>query len=103
MEVLYKYQYDQWRRLRFTSAMSTGMMFIGTVDRGMIRLDHNNTSSEFIFDGPTRTGLFGFSIFNELWVATGYNVFITPFPLEQFGISHFEEGVWINYTPITGQ
>jgi hypothetical protein len=89
---------------RFTSANVNGNdLYIGTVDRGMIRLDRNDKSStEFIVaDGPTRNRVFSVSAsLNELWVGYGdYDVFYNPFPLEQFGISHFEEGVWINYTP----
>jgi hypothetical protein len=47
---------------RFTSANVNGNdVYIGTVDRGMIRLDRNNTSStEFIADGPTRNRAFQF-------------------------------------------
>jgi sugar lactone lactonase YvrE len=89
---------------RFTSANVNGSdVYIGTVDRGMIRLDRNNTSStEFIVaDGPIRNRAFSVSASpNELWVGYGdYDVFYNPFPLERFGISHFEEEVWINYTP----
>jgi len=89
---------------RFTSANVSGNdLYIGTFDRGMIRLDRNETSvSEFIVaDGPTRNRAFSVAASpNELWVAYGdYNIFYDPFPLEQFGISHLEEEVWINYTP----
>lgn len=91
-------------RFSFTSANSSNeSIYIGTTDSGMIRLNRNATTiSEFIVaDGPTRNRAFSLSTSpNELWVGYGdYDIFYNPFPLEQFGISHFEEGVWINYTP----
>ncbi|BAO54577.1 type IX secretion system anionic LPS delivery protein PorZ [Nonlabens marinus] len=88
---------------RFTSANVSGNeIYIGTFENGMIRLDTQDSSiAEIIVaDGPTRNRAFSLSTSpNELWVGYGdYNLFYDPFPLEQFGVSHLEEDVWINYS-----
>ncbi|WP_194851796.1 type IX secretion system anionic LPS delivery protein PorZ [Nonlabens antarcticus] len=89
---------------RFTSADLKGSdLYIGTFDRGLIRLNSNTTNTaEFIIaDGPTRNRAFSVSTSpNELWVGYGdYDVIYNPFPLEEFGISHLVEDVWTNYEP----
>jgi ligand-binding sensor domain-containing protein len=87
----------------FTTVSISGTdLFVGTTSTGTLRLDSNTGSLQEIIlaDGPSRNSAFSINALpSELWVGYGdYDLFYDPFPLERFGVSHFVEDQWINYS-----
>ncbi|WGK65974.1 type IX secretion system anionic LPS delivery protein PorZ [Croceiramulus getboli] len=80
-----------------------GFLFSGTNGAGVLlsTLSAPEDVVQVLPEGPSRNNAFALeAIPGELWTVYGdYNVDYNPFPLTQFGLSHFIEGSgWTNYT-----
>lgn len=88
---------------QFTCATVLGTgLFIGTKENGLFStnwtaekpLQYENISPS----GPTRNSVFALNSSTEnLWAVYGdYSIYYNPYPLDNFGISRFNESGWLN-------
>ncbi|MAN26367.1 MULTISPECIES: type IX secretion system anionic LPS delivery protein PorZ [Mesonia] len=85
----------------FSSAvLLEDQLFVGDNKEGLVGFFINATTEPRYLSpiGPLRNNVFHMeAIPNELWVVYGdYDLFYNPYPLDSYGISHLENGEWIN-------
>ena len=83
----------------FTCATMVGNeLFIGTSGSGLLL--HNLSETRAVSpSGPLMNDIFDISVLpnEELWIAHGaFNRFYNPYPLNDYGLSHFSGGSWQN-------
>ena len=83
----------------FTCATMVGNeLFIGTSGSGLLL--HNLSETRVVSpSGPLMNDVFDISVLpnEELWIAHGaFNRFYNPYPLNDYGVSHFSGGSWQN-------
>lgn len=86
---------------RFTTAtISENHIYIGTSNSGVIKTELSNTMIYEVVrpEGPLMNDAFKIEAGNNnLWVTYGdYTVSYNPYPLRNYGLSHFVEETWIN-------
>ena len=73
-------------------------LFLGDEKLGLIKVNTPDSPEFLSPNGPLQNRMFNIAVSqNEIWAVYGeYSVFYNPFPLNRRGISHFQNGKWVN-------
>ncbi|MEO8533979.1 MAG: T9SS type A sorting domain-containing protein [Flavobacterium sp.] len=88
-------------KLIFTCATSVGdLIYIGTKENGLFSasLTSGSTFENNIPAGPFRNNIFSIDVTpNSVWAVYGdYDLFYNPYNLDSYGISKYNNSVWLN-------